>query len=393
MSGAVLRLGYLPLVDAAPFFVADALGFAGQEGVELALHPAPSWSALRDMLALGLVDAAQMLAPVPVAQAMGLGGTRAQFDALQLLNANGDVIGVSRSLAARMREAGYAFDFRDAAGAGRALIAAAGARLRIGVPFPFSMHMELVHYWLEHLGVALPAGLEIRTVPPPMMAEALAEDEIDAFCVGEPWGSAAVEAGAGDLLLPGTAIWAFAPEKVLATRAGWAEENADLTGRLMRMIWRAGRWLGEAENRNLVSDILAAPGRLPIPAEVIDRALSGQLIINAAGEARHTDHLITFHRGAASFPWKSQAAWIATQLAARHGFDPAASARAAAASFRTDLYRLHLGAAGADLPASDSKIEGAQAAEGPVAADRGHVILLADPFFDRRIFDPAKITS
>lgn len=388
---AELRLGYLPLVDAAPFFVAEALGFADQEGLRLVLHPAPSWSALRDMLAMGLVDGAQMLAPVPVAQALGLGGSRARFDALQLLNANGDVIGVSRGLAARMRAGGYGFDFTDAAGAGRALIAAAGGRLRIGVPFPFSMHKELVHYWLEHLGTTLPEGLEIRTVPPPMMAEALAEDAIDAFCVGEPWGSATVEAGVGELLLPGTAIWAFAPEKVLAVRAGWAEDNPDLTGRLMRMIWRAGRWLGQIENRNLVSDILAAPGRLPIAAEVIDRALSGRLVINAAGEMRQTDHLITFHKGAASFPWKSQAAWIATRLAARHGLDPAAAARAAAASFRSDLYRLHLGAVGADLPRGDSKIEGAQAAEGPVEAARGQVILLADPFFDRRIFDPADL--
>ncbi|MBD3787140.1 MAG: ABC transporter substrate-binding protein, partial [Sphingomonadales bacterium] len=104
---AVLRLGYLPLVDAAPLFVAEALGFADQEGVRLALHPAPSWSALRDMLAMGLVDGAQMLAPVPVAQAMGLGGSRARFDALQLLNANGDVIGVSGALARRMRAAGH----------------------------------------------------------------------------------------------------------------------------------------------------------------------------------------------------------------------------------------------------------------------------------------------
>lgn len=388
---AVLRLGYLPLVDAAPLFVAEALGFADQEGLRLALHPAPSWSALRDMLAMGLVDGAQMLAPVPVAQAMGLGGSRARFDALQLLNANGDVIGVSGGLAGRMRAAGHGFDFADAAGAGRALIAAAGARLRIGVPFPFSMHMELVDYWLENLGVALPPGLEIRTVPPPMMAEALAEDEIDAFCVGEPWGSATVEAGVGELLLPGTAIWAFAPEKVLAVRAGWAEANPDLTGRLMRMIWRAGRWLGQPGNRDLVSDILAAPGRLPIAAGVIDRALSGRLLINAAGEMRAAPHLITFHRGAASFPWKSQAAWIAARLAARHGQDPATAARAAAACFRTDLYRQHLGPAGADLPLSDAKSEGAQVAEGPVTAARGQVILLADPFFDRRIFDPAPL--
>lgn len=218
MSLVPLRLGHLPLVDAAPLIIADALGFARAEGLALELRPAPSWSALRDMLALGAVDAAQMLAPVPVAAALGLGASQARFDALQLLNANGNVIGVSAALAKRMTTAGYGFDFADARGAGAALLAALGQELRIGVPFPFSMHSELVQYWLENLGLPLPVTPEIRTVPPPLMADALAAGEIDAFAVGEPWGSQAVARGVGELLLPGAAIWAFAPEKVLATR-------------------------------------------------------------------------------------------------------------------------------------------------------------------------------
>ena len=74
---------------------------------------------------------------------------------------------------------------------------AAGPDLRIGVPFAFSMHRELIHYWLEALGLPLPPGLEISTVPPPRMAEALAAGEIDAFCVGEPRGSVAVDTGGG----------------------------------------------------------------------------------------------------------------------------------------------------------------------------------------------------
>ena len=32
-------------------------------------------------------------------------------------------------------------------------------------------------------------------MPPPLMARGLAVGEIDAFCVGEPWGSMAVEEG------------------------------------------------------------------------------------------------------------------------------------------------------------------------------------------------------
>ena len=329
-----------------------------------------------------------MLAPVPVAMALGLGGGTGRFDALQVLNANGDVIGISTALAERMRAAGYGFDFRDAVLAGAALAAAAQGVLRIGVPFVFSMHAELVHYWLDSVA-ALAGRIEIVTVPPPLMAAALQAGEIDAFCVGEPWGSVAVDSGAGALLLPGTAIWAFAPEKVLAVRQGWPEAEPQLTGRLMRAVWRAGRWLGDRGNHMMAAEILARPGRIDVPAELIERALSGRLAIDGAGTERVTSHLIEFFAGAATFPWRSQAAWIGTRLAQRYGLPERASADLARSVFRSDLYRQHLRVAGADLPGASEKIEGSLDHASPVASERGRMILAADQFFDRRVFDPA----
>ena len=216
-----LRLGYVPLLDAAPVIIAEALGFAEEEGLTLDLHTAPSWAALRDMLAVGQVDAAQMLAPVPVAMALGLGRGPVRFEALCVLNLNGNVIGISNALAAMMASAGYSFDFGDAAAAGRALLAAA-PNLRIGVPYTFSMHRELLQYWLAASGASA-AQLDIRTVPPPRMAEALQAGEIDLFCVGEPWGSVAVENGSGTLLLPTSALWARA-----RARRVWHREPARL---------------------------------------------------------------------------------------------------------------------------------------------------------------------
>jgi two-component system, oxyanion-binding sensor len=145
MSLTELHLGYLPLIDAAPLFIAQALGFAEEEGLALQLRPAPSWSTLRDMLGTGQVVAAHMLAPVPIAIAMGLGGAAAPLEALMVLNLNGNSIGVSRDLADRMRQNGFDFDFADADAARRALFAATD-ELRIGVPFPFSTHQALIHY-------------------------------------------------------------------------------------------------------------------------------------------------------------------------------------------------------------------------------------------------------
>jgi len=389
MSGTVtLAAGFIPLVDAAPLAIAHELGFAEEEGLALDLRRAPSWSTLRDMLALGQIEAAHMLSAVPVALALGMGGLPVRLDALMVLSVGGNAVTVSRPLAARMREAGHDFGFHDAAAAGRALIDAAEGTLRIAVPFPFSMHAELLYYWLDTLGLAAPQALDVRTVPPPLMAQALAAGEIDAFCVGAPWGSIAVDEGAGEMLLPTSAIWAFAPEKVLAVRHDWAEAEPDLTGRLMRACYRACRWLGEAANLSTASEILAREAYVNVPAEILERALTGQMIVSPRGEIRRAPGYMTFHDGAATFPWRSQAAWLGARMAARMGLERAPAIAAAQAVFRPDLYRRNLRGTGAELPGASAKLEGALTAPTAVASESGRLILRPDVFFDGRIFDP-----
>lgn len=385
MNMATLRLGFVPLLDMAPLAIAHEMGFAAAEGLALELARAPSWASLRDMLLWGQVEAAQMLAPVPVAMALGLGGAVARLDILQVLSVNGDVVGVSSALADALRDAGHDFGFHDARAAALHLAQVAPRPLRIGVPFPFSTHVELVSYWLRDL----PLAYELCTIPPPRMADALAAGEVDAFCVGEPWGSVAVEGGAGALLLPSRAIWAVAPEKVLAARHDWVTDNPALTARLMRAVWRAARWLSVPENRMTASEILARPEYVNAPVELLDRALRGEMVISPRGELRQVPDMIRFFDGAASFPWRSQAAWFAAQLAQRHGLDVAASIRQAKAVCRTDLYRQNLRSAGADLPGASEKLEGSLRHPTAVASERGTMILAPDAFFDGQIFDPA----
>ena len=89
-----------------------------------------------------------------------------------------------------------------------------------------------------------------------------------------------------------------------------------------------------------------------------------------------------FHDHAASFPWRSQAAWIAKQL----GADSDGTA-AAMSCCRTDLYRKYLGPIGADLPGASEKVEGAMNEKTAVASSRGQMILAPDAFFDGRTFD------
>ncbi|MEM6932776.1 MAG: CmpA/NrtA family ABC transporter substrate-binding protein [Pseudomonadota bacterium] len=390
MSRTVLDCGYIPLVDCAPLVVAREMGFADEELLDLRLHPQPSWSAIRDKLTFGKLHAAHMLSPMPVAMSMGLGGVPTRIDVLSVLSVNGNVLGVSRSLAERMRRVGSAPDFLSATAVGRALIASTDGRLRVGVPFPFSMHAELLYYWLGALGLQAPGELDVRTVPPPQMSKALADGDIDAFCVGEPWGSMAVEAGVADLILPGCAIWQFAPEKVLAVRHEWAEETPDIVMRLMRAVWRAARWLGEPEHKETASEMLARRGYVDVSPEIIDRALSGRIRVSVDGTERHVPRFVEFFDGAATFPWRSQAEWIADRWAARTGIDRSDALRRGRGCFRSDLYRTCLGPVGADLPGASDKVEGALETRTTVASSAGEMCLGPDTFFDRLIYEPVQ---
>lgn len=382
-----LRLGYVPLIDAAPLIVAQELGFAAEEGLVLDLVRLGAWAQARDMLGAGLIDAAHMLVPMPVAQALGLGPALPAMDLVMFLSHGGQVVAVNRDLEQRLRDRGHAFDFRDARAAGAAMRQAVTGRLRIGVPFHFSTQADLVRHWLSSCGPAMPVP-DLITVPPPMMADALAQGDVDAICVGEPWASVAVERGLAALLLPGTAIWSAPPEKGLVLLRERAEARPEVTGALMRAVWRAGRWLDEADHRGTAAEIISRRAYLDLPPDLAERGLTGQLTISGRGDMRQTPGFVTFSAGGTTFPWKSLAALFAQRMALAHGIDPQAAAARAMAHFRTDLYRQHLRPAGAPLPGASQRVEGALAADRVVAAERGSMILRADGFFDGFTYDP-----
>ncbi len=386
MNGANISVGFMPLVDAAPIIAAHELGFARQEGIELELVRAPSWSTLRDMVVHGRVDAAHMLSPVPIALALGI-GAEAELDVLSVLSVNGTVIGVSKPIADKLRQNGFKFDFQDATAAGQALIACVDAPLRIAVPFPFSMHAELLHYWLTALGLPEILSVQVKTIPPPLMADAMAAGEIDAFCVGEPWGSIAVENGVGDLLLPLSAIWAFAPEKVLAVRRAYREAEPDVSARLIRAVWRAGKWLDQPENRMMASEILSRPEYVNVSSEILERAFDGQIVISQQGDTRKVPNFLTFTKGAASFPWLSWSSWIANQLAKRHGLDASSAILSAKQVFQTEFYRSALSSEMVAMPLTEFKQEGALKVHTSVDSTHGQLVLEPDTFFDGEVFD------
>ncbi|MEO0653245.1 MAG: nitrate transporter, partial [Pseudomonadota bacterium] len=153
-------------------------------------------------------------------------------------------------------------------------------------------------------------------------------------------------------------------------------------------VWKAGRWLAEGGAQTTAAEVLARNAYLDLPTEIIDRALTGRLVISPKGDVRDCPGFIEFFDGAATFPWKSQAIWIASQMAARLGLDRATAMQAARTVFRTEIYRRTLREAGAILPGASEKIEGGIAAGTAVASETGRLILAQNRFFDGQIFDP-----
>lgn len=387
MTLTIARCGYLPLVDCAPLVIAKELTFAEQEGLDLKLLQQPSWSALRDRLAFGQIDFAHMLSPMPLAMSLGVSGKKTLIDALMVLSVNGTVIGVSRELDAKLQAVGWSNGFNDPRATANALFEASTSRLRIGIPFVSSMHRMLLEYWLSRHPDYHSDRVEIITIPPPQIADAVCAGRLDMFCVGEPWGSIAVQDSDASLILPGAAIWQFAPEKVLGARRDWISDNPKTCHAMMRAIYKSTAWLAQPENIPLAVEILARSQHLNLPDHAIEPALTGCMITKHNAAPTKSDRFICFNSSSANFPWRSHARWIAQRLAQWHGLDQTKADAAAQACFRPDIYRDALSPLGVDMPGASEKVEGAMTMPTAVASTKGQMILGPDVFFDGALFD------
>ncbi|MEM8657406.1 MAG: ABC transporter substrate-binding protein, partial [Pseudomonadota bacterium] len=151
MSLDEITCGFVPLTDSAVLVAAAEMGFAAAEGIDLRLRREASWSNIRDRIAVGVYPVAHMLSPMAVSMSVGLGPLPVRIDAPFVLNQNGNVLTARAEVAARLNDLGASP--RDARATGAAIAALTRTQtVRIGVPFPQSMHLLLTRYLLEASG-------------------------------------------------------------------------------------------------------------------------------------------------------------------------------------------------------------------------------------------------
>jgi hypothetical protein len=93
-----LRIGYVPLTDAALLHVAKAQQLAAKRGLDVELVVESSCANIRDKPVAGHFDAAHLLAPAAIAVSLGIGQFKASLVAPVALGLNGNAISVSRPL-------------------------------------------------------------------------------------------------------------------------------------------------------------------------------------------------------------------------------------------------------------------------------------------------------
>jgi nitrate/nitrite transport system substrate-binding protein len=376
-----VRIGITPLTDCAPIAVAMERGFFAREGLRVELSREPSWANIRDKLAAGALEAAQMLAPMPLAATLGIDPVQHHVVTALSLGLGGNAITLSRPLWSELE----ALDPRAAehplrSGRGLAGIVASrrargAAPLRLGTVFPISMHSFELRGWLAASGIAPDRDVRILVVPPPRMVAALEDGELDGFCVGEPWNTLAVQRGSGVVASTKHALWNHAPEKVFGVRLEWAEQHPELHRALLRALLEASRWCDESDNRAPLAELLARPAYVGVPADVIAPSL--------AAPGFHC-----FHRYGANFPWRSHAVWMLCQLLRWGQIEkPIDLRRVAAEVYRSDLHREAAADLGLLCPSSDEKLEGVHATAWRAPGERVDLELGSDLVFDALRFD------
>ena len=94
LEKSTLNIGFIPLTDCASLAIAKEKGFFEKYGLDVHLYKEASWANIRDKLAYGVLDCAQMLATMPITSTLGIGAWKKETVSSMVLSVNGNAITV-----------------------------------------------------------------------------------------------------------------------------------------------------------------------------------------------------------------------------------------------------------------------------------------------------------
>ncbi|MBI9088492.1 MAG: ABC transporter substrate-binding protein [Desulfobacterium sp.] len=258
-----LRLGYLPITDAAPLLIAHSLGFFLEEGLVV---PRPvmvrSWKVLAESFMAGKFDLTHMLFPMPVWMRFK---QKMPVKVLGWDHTNGSAMTVHGDSDIR--------GFADLGGK------------QIAVPSWYSTHNLVLQIGLRARGLTpvikpqnshlKPNEVNLFILSPPEMPPALLGRKIDGFIVAEPFNALAEMKVRARIMRFTGDIWKNHPCCVLVAREELTRRRPAFVQKAVNAVVRAQLWC--EQNREQAAHILSRDGEgyLPVEAKVLKRVFTG----------------------------------------------------------------------------------------------------------------------
>jgi len=254
-----VKIGYLPITDAAPLLVAHHNGYFKDAGVE-AEKPRlfRSWAQLVEAFIAGQTNVVHLLSPMTIWARFG---SNIPAKVVAWNHVNGSALTVAPKIET----------LKDLGGT------------QVAIPFWYSIHNVVLQDMLRAEGLTpvarrtgKPADNEVSLVvmAPSDMLPALANGTISGYIVAEPFNAAAEVMGVGKILRFTGDVWrnhacctVFMHERDLELRPQWSQGTVDA-------IVRAQLWI--RDNRKQTAEILAresgnayTPHTLPVLSKVL----------------------------------------------------------------------------------------------------------------------------
>ncbi|HIK21081.1 MAG TPA: ABC transporter substrate-binding protein [Synechococcus sp. M44_DOE_062] len=303
-----LEIGFVPLNDCAPLVVAQQKGLFQKYGLEqVTLVREPGWKSIWEGIRSGRLDAAMVVAGIPLASTLGVGGVPVPLVTALTLSRGGNAITFGRRLLERGVQS--LADFRQY------LNRTPDTVHTLGVVHPASMQNFLLRHWLASGGVDPDRDVTLTVIPPPQMVAHLKASNIDGYCVGEPWNSRAVREQLGFIVTTTPEILPSHIEKVLTVRQEWAQNYPRTHVALVKALLEACQYCDQPQHRPEILEWLAQPQHVGAAKADLQPGWTGILQRGIADESQALVGFHQFANGRNTCPERLEHLWILTQMA------------------------------------------------------------------------------
>jgi nitrate/nitrite transport system substrate-binding protein len=305
----VIKLGFIPLTDCAPLVIAKEMGFFAKYGVDVQLTKEASWAVVRDKILNGELDGAHCLFSMPFSVYTGIGGKAgSEMKIAMTLSNNGQGITLSKDFCGIV---GFK-DLKKVAGAIKEI--QKRKEVTFAMTFPGGTHDIWLRNWLAAASVNA-KSVGIITIPPPQMVANMKVDNMEGFCVGEPWTGVAATQNIGFTHISSQDIWKNHPEKALVVNKAFADGDKEDLKNVMKALIEACKWLDDMGNRKKAALFLSRPIYVNAPVQVIEARLMGSTEIGCdLGVQKYKDdYMLFYNNGLVNTPKISYGIWFMSQ--------------------------------------------------------------------------------